>query len=362
MVARVRTSRGNGWAQLAEVVTASVPAPAPVLDPSTYPIASPWSDSSSLTKILTADVYGVTDLPLQGRAGAMRYPAVARGRNLMISTLVRLPLTARGAGGTELPTPRWATRTDQPLSPQLRLAWTADDLMFYGWSCWARSNDPETGFPDTFTRVPFGDWRINADMRVEIGGVVKQDDEVTVFQGLHEGLCRFGADVLEDARLLYRQVRQRLLNPVPLLDLHQEDGEPLNETEIDDLIARWAKARNGENGGVSYTNRSIRPNALGSGGEEYLIEARNAASLDLARLIGVSAGRIDATSPKSSLNYETTTGRNQEFVDFDLALYLTPIAARLSLDDVMPAGEYVTFDLGDFTAQTPSIDGPALED
>jgi phage portal protein BeeE len=93
-----------------------------------------------------------------------------------------------------------------------------------------------------------------------------------------------------------------------------------------------------------------------------MIAARNAASLDLARLIGVAASRIDATVDKGSLNYETTTGRNQEFVDFDLALYMTPITARLSLDDVVPRGTHVRFNLADFIAAAPSITGPVLKD
>ena len=97
-------------------------------------------------------------------------------------------------------------------------------------------------------------------------------------------------------------------------------------------------------------------------GDQLLVEARNAASLDLARIIGISAGMLDATAPKASLNYETTTGRNQEFVDFDLALYLTPIVSRLSQDDIVPAGTRVAFDLADFMGQTPTLTGPTLED
>jgi hypothetical protein len=58
-------------------------------------------------------------------------------------------------------------------------------------------------------------------------------------------------------------------------------------------------------------------------------------------MIGVSAGRLDATTPKASLNYETQQGRNQELIDFDLDLYMGPIEERLSLDDCCPRGLHV---------------------
>lgn len=353
-----------------DAVLASLPpfpgsTPAP-LDPATLPVSSPWSAESELARLVVDDVFG-TDVPLNTRSGAMRLPAVARARNLIVSTICRLPMVAmRGPDRlADLDQPSWLYRTDQSTSPQLRLAWTVDDLLFYGWSCWARVNGADR-FPTVFDRIPREAWTINADNRVEVYGNVVDDANVCLIPGLHEGILTFGVDALQDARLLYRIIRSRLVNPVPQLELHQVDGDPLTDPEIDSLIARWAAARRGENGGVSYTNKSIETRTPGNGqtggDAQLMIEARNAASLDLARMVGVAAGRIDSTVAKASLNYETTTGRNQEFVDFDLALYMTPIASRLSMDDVIPRGSRVVFDLDDFVAQAPSITGPNLQD
>jgi hypothetical protein len=332
-------------------------------DASALPVSSPWSDSTELARIVVSDVFG-SDVPINTRSAAMRIPAVARSRNLLVSTICRLPMQALRGADQMQPQPTWLGRTNQSLSPQLRLAWTVDDLIFYGWSCWSRSNGAD-GFPLTFTRINRGDWTINADNQVEIMGVPQPDQDVCLIPGLHEGILSFGADALRDYRLLLSIVRQRLINPTPQLELHQTGGDPLTTEEKDALISGWAQARAGENGGVAYTNQSIEtkiPGGQVSGDAQLYIEARNAAALDMARIVGVSAGRIDATTPKASLNYETTTGRNQELVDFDLALYLTPIAARLSLDDVVPAGTHVAFDLEDFIAQAPSVTGPPLED
>lgn len=331
-----------------------------VIDPSTFPIASPWS-TSHLERIVAEDIFG-SDLPTNTRAAAMRIPSAARSRNLLVSTICDNPLVSMRRDQV-LPTqPAWLTSSPDGTSPQLRMAWTVDDLIWYGWSCWWRNNDPETGFPTAAGRLNQGSWAINADNRIEIHGQVVPDNAVILIAGLHEGVLSYGKETLEDVRTLYRNVRNRLATPTPGLNLHQTGGKDLTETEIDALIERWAVARRGGNGGVSYTNQHITAESMAGDGVELMIEARNAAAVDVARLIGLHAGMIDATTPKASLNYETATGRNQEFVDLDMGLYMTPIKARLSMDDVCPSGERIAFDLSNLTVPAPAPTGPALED
>lgn len=355
------------------------------LDPSTLPIASPWGGPSHLQRLVAEDVFG-SDMPVNTRAAAMRIPAVARGRNLLVSTICRLPLVSLSAtqllprrpattapaaewqtyadelGAFNLGQPSWLYRTDDGTSPELRLAWTVDDLIFYGASCWWRRNGSDR-FPLTAGRINQADWSIDEDNRVVVDGVPQDDRDVILFYGLHEGVLTHGVDAIRDARQLQAIVRKRLKNPIPAIDLHYTGATDLTDPQIDALVERWAKARDGENGGVGFTNKWVEAKEMGKDGDaQLMIEARNAASLDLARMIGVSAGRLDATTPKASLNYETTTGRNQEFIDFDLALYMTPITARLSMDDCVPRGSRVAFDLSDFIASAPSVTGPSNQD
>jgi len=344
-----------------EAALSGVPMPSPMLDPTTYPLATPWA-SGELNRIVADDVFG-NQVPINTRNAAMRIPAVARSRNLLVSTIARFPLIAM-RGATQLTsdeTPTWMYATNRAMSPQHRLAWTVDDLIFYGWSCWSRVNGAGN-FPVAYDHVARDRWTINADNRVVIDDMPVPDDSVTLIPGLHEGILSFGADVLRDAKALAKTVADRVKNPVPQTELHQTGGDPLTTTERDDLIRMWAAARQGANGGVGFTNELIELRTHGGDDGNLLIEARNAAAVDIARLVGVSAGRIDATTPKASLNYETTTGRNQELVDFDLALYMTPITARLSMDDVMPRGQRAAFDLSDFLAAAPSVTGPSVED
>lgn len=326
----------------------------PSFSPSSLPYASPFA-SDTLNQVIFDDIVGKGVVAPISRAQAMKIPTVARARNLMVSTIARFPLVAL-EGSTTLPsteTPAWMYATAGPLHPAFRNAWTVDDLIFYGWSLWSRAD---------FSRIGKDRWRFDGDGHVLVDGTVARADEVIVIPGLHEGILEYGNDTLADAKALYRNVRQRLKNPAPQLMLKQTAGADLTDDQIDTLIARWAKAREGENGGVGFANASIDVSELGATDPALMIEARNAMSLDIARMIGVSGGKVDATTPKASLNYETTTGRNEEFVDTDVQLYMTPITARLSMDDVLPVGRRAAFDMGDFIGTVPSPTGPGALD
>jgi hypothetical protein len=322
------------------------------------PYGSPYA-TSEFNRIIFEDIIGAGVTPTLSRAQAMKIPAVARGRNLMVSTICRWVLKAADERGVLTTQPAWMYATAGPTHPAIRLAWTVDDLIFYGWSLWSR--DPATLLPSG--RIDRARWYINADHRIVVDGIPQREDQVILFPGLHEGILEYGRDTLTDTKDLYAMVRSRIKNPVPLLDLHDTSDAQLEDDEIDALIGRWAKARNGENGGVAYTNKSVELNELGGGGDaQLLIEARNAAAVDMARIVGVSASKVDATSPKASLNYETSEGRNLEFVDTDTDLYVTPITARLSMDDILPSGQSAVLDKSDFIGLAPSPTGPQVQD
>jgi hypothetical protein len=292
----------------------------------------------------------------------MRLDGIARGRNKIVTAIAGMPLKAAKGDGF-LPNeqqPTWLYRTNGSI-PQHKIAWTIDDLIFYGWSCWWRENGAD-GFPLATTRINQCDWTVNADNRVEVNGQVVRDDQVILIPGFHEGILNFGGDVLADARSLYDIVRDRLRNPSATTELHQVGGRELTDDERDEMLDHWRAARQKPGGTVGFTNKDIQLIEHGAAAEStLLIEARNAAAVSQARILGIPAGVLDATTPKASLNYETKTGRNEEFTE-DLELYLRPVEARLSMDDVIAAGGRIRFDRGDFQAPTPNPAGAPEQD
>lgn len=332
--------------------------PSMVVNPSMLPYGSPYA-TSEFNRMIFDDIVGKGISPSISRAQAMKIPAIARARNIMVATICRFPLKAYD-GDVEVATqPAWMYSTAGATHPAMRIAWTVDDFIFYGWSLWSRN--PLTLEPSD--RIDRARWFINTDNQIVVDDIPQRADQVILFPGLHEGILEYGSDALSDTKDLYRNVRQRIKNPAPQLNLHDTSDSQLTDEQIDALIGRWAKAREGENGGVGYTNKSLELEELGNSGDaQLMIEARNAAALEMARIVGVAGSKIDATVAKASLNYETTTGRNQEFVDMDVQLYMVPLSTRLSMDDILPSGQRAVLDMGDFTAPAPSPTGPGVQD
>lgn len=345
-------------------VQASLPKGPVIGNPATMRYASPWS-TSNLERWTFQEWFNQD--PLENtRDAAMLIPAIRRGRNRICTSAGKTPFLQMSGDVRSPEQPYWITHTGDGSTPAHRKVWTVDDLMFYGLSCWWRNNPGKDD--ETRQRINFDEWEIAADpdsaeQVILVNGVPAKPDEVILFTGLVEGVLTNGRECISDTRRLYQIVRDRLQNPAPLIELHQKEGADLTDEEIDKLIQRWADARSGKNAGVAYTSKHIEALEKGAGGDASLmIESRNAAAVDAARLLNLHAGSVDATTPKSSLDYTTQTGRNEEFVDFDLDLYTLPITARLSEDDVCAPGLRIVDDLTDFISLTPSPTGPALED
>lgn len=325
---------------------------ASVSSPSMLPFASPWS-ANDLQRMIWKDIFGA-EMPITTRGAAMRLSPVSGIRHKIVAVGAPLPLVAKTGDTPLADQPAWIWAALDGTSPQHTMVWTLDDLYFHGWCLWWRRNDPVTGFPLARGRIPFSDWEFNQDGGIDVNGITQKAADLILIPGFHEGILNFGEDVLSDAQFMHKVVRSRLLNPVPGLDLHQVSGADLTETEIDAVLARWITARQGGNAGVSFTSKHIEAREMGKDSDmQLLIEGRNAVAVEVARMSGLPAGVIDATTPKASLNYETKTGRNEELVDNVAALYLEPVAARLSMDDVTPPGVRVDFDRTDLVSPAP---------
>lgn len=324
-------------------------------------LSSPWV-TGSLEPIVWADVFGTDWAGPITRDAAMSVPAMARARHLLCSAVARSPIH-RYVGADLAPSdPRWLVRTDGMVSPFHRMLWTVDDLLFTGWSLWAVERNAD-GFPGRADRVPPGTWQFSTNGRaVQIDNTEVDPSTYLLIPGPHEGTLTFAGRTLRTAAELEGAVAIAARSPLPAVDLHQTTDVELDQTEIDALVSRWVDARRGANGGVGYTNSAVEARVLGSHSEHLLIEGRNASAVDVARVAGIPAAMIDATNAGASLTYETTAGRNAEFLDYGVLPYMLAISSRLSQDDVVPAGSRVAFDTSELTGPLPTATGPTTED
>ena len=322
--------------------------------------ASPFQETSALQSVVWADLLG-EELRVVTRSAAMMIPAVARHRHLICGVAARSPLACFSGAVRDPETPRWAVRTDGELSPFHRMLWTADDLIFTGWSVWLATRNSDRSLA-TAERIAPTRWDTDVAGRVRVDGELVDQDRLILIPGPHEGILTFGAAALRRSLDNLDAAANAARNPSAYLELHYTGDEPMTDTEIDKLIARWAKARRGENGGVAFTSKGLEVKEHGTHEAHLLIEGRNADAVDAARLVSNPAAMADATSSGASLTYETTEGRNDQFLDYGASLYMDAIAARLSMDDVVPNGKRMAFDVSASTEKNAPATGPTLED
>lgn len=323
-------------------------------------IRSPWTDGQ-LTAVVWADILGVDTAPVT-RAEAMKVPAVAKARMILAGSIARLPLRAM-RGDEVLPDesqPSWLYRTDGPVSPWHRMAWTVDDLLHFGWSLWAVDRGTDGAILNG-VRAPRERWQFDDRGRVLIDDKVVSTDQVLLIPGPGEGLLTYAGTTIRAARSLELAWAGRIRNPIPAVELHATTPDVLTDTEIDELIDAWCKARLDPNGAVTYTPSDIEVKTHGESSADMFVEARNAVRLDVANFTGLPGAALDGSLSTASLTYVTQDGKRSELAEA-LQFWTGPIEARLSQDDVVPRGQRVRFDASDLTTTIPSPTGPTVGD
>jgi hypothetical protein len=339
-------------------------------------LASPWAPAHSLTRVLDgvvfAEVMGTRVLPVS-RAEAMAVPAVARARHIICGTAARIPLrTYRGEqvlDGDKAPAWKRAA-TASAVPAYHRDLWTFDDLLFHGWSCWARTNDAAGRLPLSFDRIPMGRWSVDEAGRVLVAnglGEHKLVDQRTVclIPGPHEGILTAAAGTIRHAADLQRAAAMAAKHPAAYLVLQQTQGTPLpyasedpNVVTVQSTLGDWRVGREA-GGGVGFVPLGLEAKELGTFDQHLVTEGRNAAAVDVARVCSLPADLLDAAGP-SSLTYATTRDNDQRAVQYGVGLYLSAVSARLSQDDVSPHGQTERYALEDWL-EDPTVTGPASD-
>jgi hypothetical protein len=337
--------------------------PVELVGPAITGLASPWADSSHLASVVWSDIFGQPVCRPVTRAEAMAVPAYARARHVITQTVGRI--TMRGYRGAQLldPAPPWLERTDGPLSPFHMKLWTADDLLWYGWSCWSRVNAAD-GYPLSVTRIPWGQWSlepVTGRVKLDRGdGVHELVDQraVILIPGPHEGLLAFAQDSIRHASDLQRAAGRAAKHPAAHMVLQQTSGTPLpkesadpNVMTVPKLVESWAQAREGINGGVGYLPPGLEAKELGTFDRHLVLDGRNAAAVDAARMASLPADLVDAATD-TSLTYSNSRDNDRRALDYGVGGYMAAISARLTQGDVTPLGTRIAFDVEEWLDQT----------
>lgn len=329
---------------------------------------APWSQNT-LEQIVAADVFGTEASPVT-RAEAMRVPPISNARWLICTPLSRHPLKAY-KGDVELETqPGWLQRTAGQVPPQFRMLWTFDDLIFHGYSLWSVRRGAAGQILDA-ERVPLDGWNFNEAWEIEVDGKVAGLHDVILFTSPQDPLLEAAQVTIRAAGNIEESWAARVRDPIPVMQLKQtedvdlEDADPEDPDSIDEvqeIINDYIEARRTRTGAITYTPYGFDLVPLGTATPELYIEGRNAVAIDVARFTALPASLLSASPVAASLTYSTQETGRSDFQDYSLVGWAMAIEARLSMDDVVPAGQSVKFDLTWLTSpQTPST-GPTVED
>jgi hypothetical protein len=336
---------------------------------------SPYSTPATLPQFVLEDVLGdeLSNLPMD-RAAAISIPAVSKARNLLVSTIAKFPLRAirTNEDGTESDVTKehpWLYRTNGPVSPYERMAWTIDDLIFHGLSLWLLDRgapDAEGGRRPILNAewCPPGNWWFgehNGHLAVIVDGVAIAEDRYMLINSPFEGLLNVAQRTLKGVRDVEEAWVGRARNPIPMVNLARTEAAEITDEQLQDWVDAWAKKRTNPNGAVGSTPPGVDLQVFGELKAELMLEGRNAGRTDIGSHLGIRVAMLDGTIGIDSLTYNTQTGERNAFYEFDVPFWSDPITHRMSLDDIVPRGTRVRFDM--YTAFTaPAPTGPKTED
>jgi hypothetical protein len=347
-------------------------------EPRRLAVSSPWAEGA-LEQIAWADIFGSTDpdiFPVT-RAEAMRVPAFAKARWLICTVLGRHPLRDYIRDEVTGTQPAWLSRTNGVTSPQLRMVWTLDDLMWSGYSLWGvlRGADGQIIQAD---RVPRDWWALDPDGRVLVKDQPVSAEQVILFSSVMDPILDIGKGTIRAALNLERAWAARVKDPIPVVELRQteevelvedepeegDDGETVDATLSEGYsVARdYLRQRRTGQGAVLVTPYGWETHIHGERAVNVLVEARNAVAVDVGRFTGLPSSLLDASPVQSSLTYTTRETERSTFDDYSVAGWAMAIEARLSMDDCTPAGHSIKFDLSWLSQSGTPATGPTVED
>jgi len=312
------------------------------------PLVSPLAGASSQISQLVWSEFYAGEVAEVTREAALAIPPLKRGRDILVGVIAGMTLQ-QWQEQVEVPAP-WLVNSSSGISPWHRMAATIDDLLFYDWSAWAVTRDGNT-ITDAL-RIPYDRWQVDDFTgEVTVDGEPVNASEIIVFPGNGSGgILASGAQTIKGYRALERAWIGRAQTPL-MYELHQSTDDPLTDGDDDEesdeigrLVDEWAAARMSPNGGVGFTPHNIELKTHGETNTDLFVEGRNAAVLDIARLLNMPAALLDGSMSTASLTYSTTEGKANEFALYSIPTWTAPIEARLSLDDVAPAGHVIRFD------------------
>ena len=316
---------------------------------------------------LIGQYYTYLEGPARNRA--MSVATISRARDLMASVIACMPLKMYNEmwNGDEMEqvniAPRtWLRQPDPSVTYPFLMAWTFDDLFFYGRAFWYITARTQDGYPTAFTRLPAGSitttdqdgpvW-FAPSKQVYFQGNMLDPKDLVQFLSPVQGIVYMSEQTVATAIKLEAARYRNAESSIPAGVLKQTGGEPLSATELADLASAFNAARATNqtaalNEFLSYTETTATPDKM------LLIDAANYQALECARLTNVPPYLVGVST--GSYSYQSSEQARADLYIFGVKAYADCIAATLSQNNVLPRGTYVKFDADEYLVENYAAD------
>ena len=316
---------------------------------------------------LIGQYYTYIEGPARNRA--MSVATISRARDLMASVIACMPLKMYNEmwNGDDMEqvniAPRtWLRQPDPSVTYNFLMAWTFDDLFFYGRAFWYITARTQDGYPTAFTRLPAGSvttqdqagpvW-FAPSKEVYFQGNMIDPKDLVQFLSPVQGIVYMSEQTVATALKLEAARYRNAESSIPAGVLKQTGGEPLSATELADLASAFNAARATNqtaalNEFLSYTETTATPDKM------LLIDAANYQALECARLTNVPPYLVGVST--GSYSYQSSEQARADLYIFGVKAYADCIAATLSQNNVLPRGTYVKFDADEYLVENYAAD------
>jgi phage portal protein BeeE len=258
----------------------------------------------------------------------------------------------------------WLRQPDPTVTYPFLMAWTFDDLLHYGKAYWYITARTQDGFPSAFTRIPAGSVTtpdvpgnipFGPSKEVMFAGNFLKTDDVVQFLAPTQGLLYTGNRAISTALKLQQSADRFAVNEIAAGWLQQTDAsEPMSAEDLSELAAAWRNARQvgaigALNSVVTFKEFTSDPNSL------QLVESRQFQALELSRATGIPPYLLGIGVP-GSFTYSNAQQARQDLYLFGCKQYLDAIEQTLSMNQILPRGRYVAFDVEDYLAENPDYE------
>lgn len=283
---------------------------------------------------------------------ALQVPAFAKALKTYTHTIATFPLREHASG--EEVAPRTLLREPDPSTTYwATMTRTVRDLLAYDVAYWEIIERSWDGFPTRCRAVDGNLSTVLPDGSVIEGGRPISPARLIRFDG--DGLGGWlttGAHAIHAAASLEAAAVRYAEFPLPTIIL-KNTGADLPPDQVDALLEAWESAR--QTRATAYINSTMETKEFGfSAADLQLVDARNAAAIQIARLANLDPIWTGAGVPGSSLTYSNRVDLYRQLLDTALAPVMATIGQRLSAGDVTPRGHTVTFDTAVFLKANPS--------